>query len=402
MYGDRVAVLIPDHLEEIPRPWLLEKETLGQAIPLFFEKNIGQTDGYVKYLSRGKDHILFLTPDKAVLTMSGPREEKEISCPAGKYQVPVQEDLHISITTLGANTEGIIEGINELPGKSNYLIGNDPDKWQKNIPHYEMVRYNNVYNGIDLVYHNRKGNLEYDFILAPGADPDQIRLNISGAEELKQDAAGNLVLQTGLGDIKIKSPETYQEVEGEKVDIPSSFEVHEGGQVSFLLAEYDRNKSLVIDPELIYSTYLGGEGSDGGIGIDVDMQGNAYITGLTRSANFPAGMGSVSLAGETDVFVTKLNTLTSEVVFTTFLGGTYIDLGMYLGLDNEKQITVAGWTCSYDFPVKNAIQSNIGDGVAGDCEAGDVFALKLDAEGSSLIYSTNLGGKEEDDLYDAA
>lgn len=401
MHGDRVASMFPEQLTEFPGSRSLDRKYLDQNISTFFEKNIGQTDESVEYLSRGKDHVLFLTADKAILTLNGTRKVKKMHHPDGKHQNPDLKDLLISISTPGANTAGIMEGMNELPGKSNYLIGNDPDKWHKNVPHYEMVRYNNLYNGIDLVYHNRKGNLEYDFILSPGADPDLIRLNFSGAEELKQDAAGNLVLQTRLGDVIIKAPETYQEIEGEKVEIPSAFEVHEEGQVSFLLAEYDRSKSLVIDPELVFSTYLGGEGSDGAHGIDIDMHGNAYITGLTSSADFPAGPGSVSLAGETDVFVTKLNTQTSQVIFTTFLGGTHLEHGLHLGLDDKQQITVAGWTCSYDFPVKNAIQANIGDRLPGDWDSGDVFALKLDADGSSLIYSTYLGGREEDELCDA-
>ena len=402
MCGDQVTVMLPDQEPDVSGSWLSNStRTIVPHIPIYFEMNMGQTHESVKYLSRGKSHTLFLTPTKAVLSLTGTREQADVLDPVANRQPPALEYTKLSLQLAGSNPESKIEGINKLDGRSNYLIGNDPARWQKNVPHYEMVKYSNVYEGIDLVYHTRKGNLEYDFVVAPGADPGKIRLNITGAEEMMEDASGNLVLKTGLGDVMIKAPETYQEIDGEKEYIASDFEIDEGGQVTFRLDPYDESKPLVIDPELLYSTYLGGGDSDSGLGIDVDNEGNVYVTGFTKSADFPAGNGSPSLAGESDVFVTKLNTLTSEVIFTTFIGGSYREMGLHIGLDNNKDITVTGWTCSHDFPVKNAIQSNLGDGFGGDWENGDVFALKLDAEGSSLIYSTYLGGKKEDDVYDA-
>lgn len=178
---DQVTNVSPEGLKEMLGSRPVYQKHLNQAVPSFFEKNMGQTNTAVKYLSRGKDHVLFLTSDKAVLMLSGSRKQEEISRAAGPRRIPFQESLHLSIETLGIDTGNMMIGINELPGKSNYLIGIDPDYWQKNIPHFEMVKYHHLYQGIDLVYHSRKGNLEYDFIVAPGADPDQIRLKISGA-----------------------------------------------------------------------------------------------------------------------------------------------------------------------------------------------------------------------------
>jgi hypothetical protein len=199
----------------------------------------------------------------------------------------------------------------------------------------------------------------------------------------------------------IMAPETFQEIDGEKEYIASNFRIEDSGQVSFRLGPYDESRPVTIDPELIYSTYLGGGGSDSGLGIDADNEGNVYVTGFSRSADFPAGNGSPSLAGESDVFVCKLNTLTNQVVFTTFIGGSYRDRGENIGIDKNKNISLAGWTCSGDFPVQNAVQSQLGDDAAGNTDNGDAFALRLTSDGASLVYSTYLGGKEEEELFDA-
>lgn len=401
MYGDQVTVVSSYQQTVVSKSIVSDPlRSIASQIPVYFEINMGQTHESVKYLSRGKFHTLFLTPTKAILSLTGIREQADVLDPVANRQVPVLECTELSLQLAGANAESKIEGINKLDGRSNYLIGNDPARWQKNVPHYEMVRYSSVYNGIDLVYHTRKGNLEYDFVVAPGADPGKIRFNITGAEEMIEDASGNLVLKTGLGDVMIKAPETYQEINGTKEFIASNFEIDNNGQIAFRLDPYNESYPLVIDPELLFSTYLGGDDNDGGGGIIVDNEGNAFICGFTSSADFPSGSGSSSQAGDYDGYITKLNTLTSQVVFTTFIGGLYADVVYKIGLDDKKNITVDGWTCSDDLPVKNAIQSKLGDGLPGFTDYGDVFVLKLDPTGSSLIYSTYLGGRKRDRVFD--
>ncbi len=384
---------VSESVRPVPSPRIITK------IPDYFEANLGQTHETVKFLSKGRSHTLFLTPSGAVLSLTGTKEKEEKAVPSGEKPLPETEHAQISLLLEGSNPAPEIEGINKLPGVSNYLKGNDPGKWRRNVPHYAMVKYSDVYEGIDLVYHTRQGNLEYDFIVASGADPGKIRLRIEGSEMLKKDASGNLELQTSLGDLLIKAPVTYQEVGKEKKYIASDYEI-EGDLISIRLDSYDRTRPLIIDPELAFSTYLGGSATEGGYGIDTDNDGNVYVIGSTTSADFPGFDGS-SLAGETDVFVTKLNTLTSELIFTTILGGKYSEKGLYIGIDDSKNILAAGETCSGDFPVKNAIQQELGDVEAGTYDFGDIFAFKLDPTGSSLLYSTYLGGKEDEWLHDA-
>jgi hypothetical protein len=381
---------------------LLDRKSVSVLqIPDYFEINMGQANGSVKFISRGKSHTLFLTPSGALISLAAARGKPERIYPAVKNQMPALEYQWLSILMEGSNPKPEIEGIHELAGRSNYLIGNDPARWKKNVPHYEMVKYSQVYNGIDLVYHNRRNNLEYDFIVSPGTDPGQIRFNITGAEIIKEDESGNLLLHTRLGDMIIKAPETYQQVHGVKMVIASKYEIDKRGGISIRLDPYDKSKPLIIDPEMVYSTYLGGSNTEGGYGIDADNEGNVYVIGSTKSTDFPGANGSPSLAGETDVFITKLNPQTSELIFTTFLGGSSSENGLHIGIDDSKNICAAGWTCSGNFPVKNSIQKELGDAEAGIYDYGDIFACKLDPTGSSLVYSTYLGGREKEELYDA-
>ncbi len=262
LYGDHVPVSQTDrkaHVSESTRP--APSPRIITRIPDFFEVNLGQTDKTVKFLSKGKSHTLFLTPTGAILNLAGVEESKKKPVPSGEIPLPQLEYTPISLLLAGSNPAPEIEGINKLPGVSNYLKGNDPDKWQRNVPHFEMVKYSDVYQGIDLVYHTRQGNLEYDFIVASGADPGKIRLKIEGSEMLHKDASGNLVLQTRLGDLLIKAPVTYQEVGKEKKYIASNYEI-EGDLISIRLDPYDRTRPLIIDPELVFSTYLGGSATE--------------------------------------------------------------------------------------------------------------------------------------------
>src|SRR6185503_19450563 len=212
---------------------------------------------------------------------------------------------------VGANPAPQITGMDELPGKTNYFIGNDPAQWRTNIPNYAKVKYESVYPGVDLVYYGNQQKLEYDFVVAPGADPDRIKLSIEGARDVRIDRRGDLVLKVAGGEIRQHKPVVYQEVAGVKKEISGRYVMKGKRQVGFEVAGYDASLPLVIDPTLIYSTFLGGSSSDRGTGIAVDAAGNAYVGGTTFSTNFPTTPLAFqpvdpNLTGN-EAFVTKLN-----------------------------------------------------------------------------------------------
>ncbi len=244
-------------------------------LPLIFEANRGQTDARVKFLSRGRGYTLFLTESEAVLSLRGAE---------GKGRV-------LRVKLLGAKAEPKMTGLDRLPGVSNYFLGRDRSKWRTGVPHYAKVGYEGVYPGIDLVFYGtNQRQLEYDFIVQPGADPARIRLAIEGAKRLEIDGSGDLVAHLPGGEVRFKKPVIYQEADGAKRPVAGGY-VLKDGRVTFEIAAYDRTKPLVIDPVLAYSTYLGGTNVEVGWGLAVDATGSAYVTGDTRSTNFPVTPG---------------------------------------------------------------------------------------------------------------
>ncbi len=346
-------------------------------LPLSFEANQGQTDRQVNFLSRGSGYTLFLTPNEAVLSL------KQAS----------SEDV-LLMQLVGANPTAHVAGLDEQSGKSNYLIGNDPSQWHTDIVNYGRVEYRNVYAGIDIVYYGNQRQLEYDFIVAPGADPALIRLAFHGVERMSLDAEGNLVLQTAGGDVVEHAPVVYQELDGVSRPVAGRYVLQENGQVGFALGAYDVSQPLTIDPILSYSTYLGGSGNDYGYGIAVNSAGEAYVTGWTVATNFPK-MNPYQSAngGGQDVFVTKLNALGTGLVYSTYLGGSGNDLGQGIAIDGAGNAYVAGLTQSANFPTTaNAYQSAKSPVAVGN----NGFLAKLSDDGKVLLYSTCLGGSSGD------
>ena len=338
-------------------------------IPLGFELNTGQASGEVRYLARGSAYTLYLGCGETVL--------------AGRNEPPLRTKFP------GANPSARIMGEARQESISNYFVGNDPGKWRTSVPNYGVVRYSGVYPGIDLVYYGKDGNLEYDWIVSPGADPGTIRMRFGSADQLRIDAQGDLVIKAGSSEYRHKKPVIYQEADGKRVPVAGRWILH-GKEGGFHIGSYDRRKELVIDPPLIYSTYLGGSGLDYAYATAVDSIGNTYVTGGAGSTNFPTtGPLQSSLRGAEDVFVTKINPNGSAKLYSTYLGGAGPDEGHGIAVDVQGNAYITGSAGSIDFPTKNATQEKAGG-------SGDAFLTKLNATGSALVYSTYLGGNAID------
>ncbi len=440
-------------------------------LPLSFEVNRGQAGNQVKFLSHGQGYTLFLTNNEAVLALQEAHEKPKVPSqelmaqdsldPAGQtpppgsfhlrtaqlensftmlgnVRVPRAEATNLAflrIELVGAKPSPEVAGEAELPGKSNYFIGDDPQKWRTNIPAYAKVKYADVYPGVDLLYYGNQRQLEYDFLVTPGADPGVISLRVAedglyGSSQHRQghekghlriDANGDLVLNTLSGKFRLHKPVVYQLAENyepyslepntdrlspitkqlphasSRKYIDGGYILHDDDRVSFKVAAYDASKPLVIDPVLGFSTYLGGSDFDQGFSIATDSLGNAYVTGQTCSANFLTANAIQSTYHDfCDAFVTKLNRSGSAAIYSTYIGGKDEDAGFGIAVDRAGNAHVTGWTRSEDFPTANAIQPTRG---AGGGEFGsffDAFVLKLNSTGSKLLYSTYLGGDDFD------
>jgi hypothetical protein len=366
-------------------------QAYGQ-LPLSFEANQGQADCQVNFLSHGSGYSLFLTPTQAMLDLN---QGSGVSGQASADNV-------LTMQLVGSNPAAQAVGRLQLPGVSNYLVGNDTAQWHTNIPNYAKVEYQNVYPGVNVVYYgNNQHQLEYDFVLAPGANPQSIQLSFQGAQGMHLDAQGDLVLHTSAGDVAEQAPVLYQDSNGVRQNVPGQYVLEGNGQVGIAVGAYDTTRPLVIDPtySLVYSTYLGGSyGNTHGFGIAVDSAGNAYVTGDAWSRTFPTTRGVLHTkgGGGTDAFITKFNAAGTALVYSTYLGGSGNDFGRSIAVDSSGNAYVAGYTTSANFPTHNAYQSTSGGG------ADNAFLVKLNATGSALLYSTYLGGGDDDKAYGLA
>ena len=344
-------------------------------LPMSFKANQGQTDAQVDFLSRGSGYTLFLTPKEAVLDLKGPNTPTALR-----------------MQLVGANPTPDVAGLDELPGKINYLIGTDSSHWYTDVSSYARVKYQDVYPAIDLVYYGNQRQLEYDFILAPGADPGDLRLAFKGTDEITLDAQGNLVLRVEGGEVILNAPVIYQEVVGTRLPISGGYFLHYSApgeavnEIGFQIGTYDTSRPLIIDPVLLYSTYLGGASVDQINGIAVDGDGNVYVAGTTSSADFPIEEpAQAGLAGPSDAFIAKLSSDGSALVYATYLGGTAADNANGIAVNSSNEVYIAGATNSADFPTTDPLQATVGGSY-------DAFVVKLDAAGSAIVYSTYLGG----------
>jgi hypothetical protein len=380
-------------------------------LPLMFEPNQGQTEARVRFLARGSGYGLYLTAHEAVLALQ--HSAADSLHPALRTSV-------VSMKLVGATSTAEPSGDSQLPGKSNYFIGNDPTKWHRDIPQFARVRYRNVYPGIDLVYYGNQGRLEYDFEVAPGSDPRQVALRFQGPENqsprnhgprnLRIDAGGDLVLTVGGSDVRLQAPRVYQKVGAEERRVAGRFELRgqEKDEVGFQLGAYDRNRTLIIDPVLTYSTYLGGSGAEscsaitglpftpGCPAIAVDAASNAYVAGSTTSTDFPATTGEyqpgLATGATANAFIAKF-TPTGSLQFATYLGGDGIAYTAGIAVDSGFDLIVAGTTSSSNFPTHGSNAAFQATPVTGGKH---VFVSKLDPTGKILLYSTYLSGSGVD------
>jgi hypothetical protein len=367
--------------------------------PLGFEANRGQTDAGVQFVSRGAGYTLFLTSTEAVLALRNAPQQTHASGPSPAKAKEHDEATILTMNLIDGNPAARVSRSDELPGKSHYIIGHDSRSWRTRVPRYAKVEYQNVYPGVNLVYYGNQRQLEYDFIVAPGANPDVIALGFEGAQSLHVGSAGDLVLGTAGGEVRLKTPVIYQEINGGRQEISGHYVMKGRERVGFQVGAYDAARPLVVDPVLVYSTYLGGSESDFATGIAVDRDGSAYVTGHTLSIDFPTsssiqpGCPTAGFGGCDDAFVTKLSPDGASIVYSTYFGGTADEGSNAIAVDGAGNAYVTGATRSADFPTVNPVQPAFG---SGPDYYQDAFVAKFSADGSALMYSTYLGGNTND------
>jgi hypothetical protein len=373
------------------------------AFPLQFEENRGQADGSVQFISRSGGYTLFLTNNEAVMVLS--RATPSASghserSPQGRGVVERGANITSAVIKMklsGSNATPQSSGATRLPGTVNYFFGKDAKQWRTGIPAYSAVKYSDVYPGIDVVYYGNNRQLEYDFVLNPGSDAKKIALNFEGGKNVAIDGAGNLTMESGVGKLALLKPSIYQMSGTQKKAVQGSYVLRPDHSVGLQVGGYDTTKSLVIDPVLVYSSYLGGSGWDAATSIALDGSGNEYIAGFTISANFPSTSSVISAApnGTCVGYVRKLDPTLTSILYSSYFGGTNGapnclggDAINNIAVDSSGQAYATGQASSTDFPTTaNAFQASMGNGASTNA-----FLAKLAADGQSLMYCSYLGG----------
>ncbi len=377
------------------------------SLPLYFTENQGQWDARVKFRANAGGATMWFAPDGAYYQFTrriGTKIESPFSAIGSQFGLTPDdmadrkpdsiETMMIKASFVGANQNPQMIGADLTEYKCNYFIGNDANEWHTDVPNYTAVMYQEIYDGIDLKYYGNGRQMEYDFIVSPGADFSQIKIQYEGAESISTNANGDLVIKTNWGEVIEKRPVIYQQENNTRIPVDGRYLITGANSFGFELSGYNSALPVIIDPVLVYSTYLGGRFLDDGYGIAVDASGCAYITGETGSANFPTlAPGQTAFQGIEDAFVTKLNRSGSGLVYSSYLGGTSLDGGADIAVDTSGAAYVTGRTYSPDFPMRNPFQGTFQGG------NGDAFVTKLSPSGSSLIYSTYIGGTGGDASY---
>jgi hypothetical protein len=381
-------------------------------LPLDFEANKGQAPERFEFVAHAPGYALGLSPGVATLSLQRMgKRANSILMPVSMHGA-LPEPLNTSqleLRLLGASGDAVVSGEGEQRGRSNYFIGNDSSKWQKQVPHFSRVRMSGVYSGVDLIYYGNPQQLEYDFVVAPGADSKAIHLQISGSRRIYLDRSGNAVLRTAAGAVQLKHPTSYQVIEGVRKSIEGYFRLVSTDQLQIEVGPYDRSKPLVIDPVLTYAVALGGANGNQPTsitGVELDATGNVYVAGSTCATDFPSTAGpfqgnniNVNAKACLVGFVSKLDPKLSTLIFSDFVGGSELSAAWYSAIDSTGNVYVIGTTNSTDFPtVHNAGQTAppvtcaLSKTTAYTCP--EAFVFKLTPDGSELLFSSLLGGSQ--------
>ena len=392
-------------------------------LPLAFEPNVGQSDNETEFLARGDGYSLLLAPGESrIILKPGSNRAKAQRGAAGepghsafsRPNAPKQQAQHgdrfltvLRMRLAGANKTAHLTALDELPGKTNYVMGNTPANWHVNVPNYRQVEERGVYSGVDLRYYGTQRQLEYDFLVAPGADSTVIRISFQGAQTLRTDPHGDLVISTAGEDVRLRKPVAYQESAAGREIVAANYVLSGEHEVAFRLGAYDSSRALVIDPILSYSTYVGGSNIDGATAIAIAPDNTAFITGGTYSLDFPTAHPLQPNHGgpddfSRDAFVTKISADGSTLLYSTYLGGKNEDVGNGIAVDTFGDAFVTGTTLSPDFPVT---PGSFNTECGGDAKCGasfntgglivsNGFVTKLNPAGSAIVYSGFVGSFE--------
>ena len=364
--------------------------------PLYFIENRGQVHERVRFYSREGGQTTWFSADGIKIDLYDRTDSKQKRLPARFSLTPAETPVNTSSLQMipaGMSPEVEITALEPQDYRVNYFIGNDPKKWVSDIPTYRGVLYREAYSGIDLKFYGNERRLEYDIIVKPGANPDEVKFRYAGVESLEVTPGGDLAMKLPHGVTLVqKKPVVYQEISGVRIAGEGRFKVYDNTAehaFGFAVASYDERFPLIIDPVLVYSTYLGGSGDDHGEAVAVDDSGCAYVVGQTQSLNFPTAdpiqpAGSTSRVG----FVTKLNSAGTGLVYSTYFGGTGQTTASSVAIDGSNNVYVTGFTKSPDFPQYRSIPGQITQATT----SGSVFVTEINSQGNTLVYSTLLGG----------
>ena len=379
--------------------------------PLVFESNQGQYPNAARFVARGAAYHLTLAPTELRVTVQRPVTASAATTTsvsdAAKLRSKLQSEVRVEYRTLGielvgANPVAQMTGAGVCATRVNYFLGNDPARWQVNVPAYQQVRVADVYPGISLLHYGNQQELEYDFEVAPGADPGQIAMRFAGADRMRVDAgSGDLVLALGDHELRQPKPVIYQTVRGQRKIIAGSYVLATPTTIRFALGDYDPKLPLVIDPVVSYAKLFGGPNDDTLWAMALDGDGNIYLAGETMTPGFATlGAFQTNFAGylinHGDVVVAKLNNQLTQTNYITYLGGRYDEAALALAVDGAGNAYVTGYTHSTNFPTRSAIQTNILGTILTTTPPIDAFIAKLDASGSNLLFSTFYGGSKDD------